>query len=123
VKSTRRALLALMTGAVLAGSAAAQDFPSRHITLIVPYAAGGATDGIARVLAEHMSVSLGKQVVVENVAGGAGSIGAMRVARAAPDGYTVMLNQMGLATIASLLPQLQFDAGKDFAVHHRDDDS
>ena len=104
-------LLAVVT---IFGVSQAQAFPDKHITLIVPYAAGGATDSIARVIAEHMSASLGKQVIVENVGGGAGSIGATRVARAAPDGYTIMLNQMGLATVGSLLQGLQFDASRDF---------
>src|SRR5262245_60924865 len=71
------------------GGAAAQTYPSRPITMVVAFAAGGSGDTIARILAEHMREQLGQTIVVENVGGAAGSIGAGRVARAAPDGYTI----------------------------------
>src|SRR5262245_40015681 len=76
----------------LAGSnpAAAQTFPSRPVTIVVPFAAGGPIDTLARVLAEQMRPRLGQPVVIENVSGAAGSIGVGRVARAAPDGYTLV---------------------------------
>jgi tripartite-type tricarboxylate transporter receptor subunit TctC len=99
---------------VSATPAPAQTYPSRPITMIVPFAAGGTTDAIARVLGESLSQSLGQQVVIENVGGAGGTIGATRVARAAPDGYTVLLHQPGLAAAMTLYPKLPFDAGKDF---------
>src|SRR6185436_16746082 len=73
---------------VLSSAVAAQDYPSRPLTLVVPYAAGGSADTLPRVIAERMRASLGKPVVIENVTGAAGSIGTGRLARAAPDGYT-----------------------------------
>src|SRR5215470_6074678 len=78
--------------ALLAGitSVAAQTFPSRPITLVVAFAAGGSGDTIARILADHMRTQLGQTIVVENVGGAAGSMGVGRVARAAPDGYTIV---------------------------------
>ena len=83
--------------AVLGGiaGAAAQTYPSRPITLIVPFPAGGPTDAVARILAERMRASLGQPVVIENVGGAGGSIGVGRVARAAPDGYTHRHRQLG----------------------------
>ena len=88
----RRTVLASLTIAVALGIVAvarAQIYPSRPITIVVPYAAGGPTDGIARIVAERMRGSLGQPVIIENVAGAAGSIGVGRVARATPDGYTL----------------------------------
>jgi tripartite-type tricarboxylate transporter receptor subunit TctC len=84
-------VLSLAIGSGFAGSAAGQAYPSRPVTLIVPYAAGGSSDTIARVLAEGMRSSLGQSVIIENVAGASGSIGTGRVARAAADGYTIGL--------------------------------
>jgi tripartite-type tricarboxylate transporter receptor subunit TctC len=78
------ALLALVTGA-----ANAQGFPNKPITMVVPFAPGGPVDTLARIMAERMRTSLGQPVVIENVTGAGGSIGAGRVARAVPDGYTV----------------------------------
>src|SRR6516165_7893666 len=75
--------------------ARAQTYPARPITMIVPFAPGGPTDVIGRIVAEGMRASLGQPVVIENVAGGAGSIGGGRVARAAPDGYTIGIGQLG----------------------------
>ena len=77
--------------ALLAGSAVAQtDYPSRPITMIVPFAAGGPTDTVARLIAEPMTRTLGQQVIVENVAGAGGTLAAGRAAKADPDGYTLM---------------------------------
>ena len=73
--------------------APAQSYPSRPITLIVPYSAGGPTDTLARILAEHMRTSLGQSIIIENVTGAGGSIGVGRVARAAPDGATLGIGQ------------------------------
>ena len=96
-------------------AALAQTYPSRTITLIVPFPAGGTTDAIARALGDTLSQSLGQQIVIENVGGAGGSIGATRVARTAPDGYTILLHQPGLAAAATLYPKLPFDPAKDFA--------
>jgi tripartite-type tricarboxylate transporter receptor subunit TctC len=106
-------LLACFVACVLSPSAAsAQSYPTRPITLIVPFPAGGATDAIARIINENLSQSLGQQVVVENVGGAGGMIGAARVARAAPDGYTLLLHQVGLAAGMTLYPNATFDAEK-----------
>src|SRR5262245_50582903 len=74
-------------------SATAQDFPTRPITIIAPFPAGGATDIVARNLSEHMKTTLGQTVLVENVSGASGTIGSARVARAEPDGYTLLIGQ------------------------------
>src|SRR5262245_33417654 len=76
---------------VMPRPAAAQAYPTRPITIVVPYPAGGPTDTLTRILAEHLRVSLGQPVIIENVSGAGGSIGVGRVARAAPDGYTVSI--------------------------------
>ena len=76
------------------GDAAAQTYPSRPVSMVVPYAPGGPTDTIARIMAEHMRGSLGQPVIIENVSGAGGSIGVARVARATPDGYTVERRQI-----------------------------
>jgi tripartite-type tricarboxylate transporter receptor subunit TctC len=96
------------------GTASAQTYPSRPITLIVPYPPGGATDAIARIIQDGMSQSLGQQIVVDNIGGAGGMIAAARAARAAPDGYTVLLHQVALAAGMTLYPNLGFDAEKDF---------
>jgi len=96
------------------GSASAETYPSRPITLVVPYPPGGATDAIARIIQDSMSQSLGQQVVIENIGGAGGMIAAGRAARAAPDGYTVLLHQVALAAGMTLYPNLAFDAEKDF---------
>jgi tripartite-type tricarboxylate transporter receptor subunit TctC len=95
-------------------TAPAQTYPSKPITLIVPYAPGGATDAIARIMQDSMSQFLGQQIVIENIGGAGGMIAAAKAARAAPDGYTVLLHQVGLAAGMSLYPNLTFDAEKDF---------
>ncbi|RYF59351.1 MAG: tripartite tricarboxylate transporter substrate binding protein [Comamonadaceae bacterium] len=94
---------------------AAQDFPSRPLTMLVPFTAGGATDVLARTVAEALAKELKQPVVVENVPGAGGSVGQTRAARAAPDGYTVLLGNVGtLAANASLYRNLQYDVLKDF---------
>ena len=96
------------------GDAAAQTYPNRPITLVVPFPPGGATDAIGRTLQDSMSQALGQQVVIENIGGAGGMIAAGRAARAAPDGYTVLLHQVALAAGMTLYPNLGFDAEKDF---------
>jgi tripartite-type tricarboxylate transporter receptor subunit TctC len=106
---------ALLAASILpAGTAAAQTYPSRPITLVVPFPPGGATDAIARIIQDSMSQSLGQQIVIENIGGAGGMIAAGRAARAAPDGYTVLLHQVALAAGMTLYPNPGFDAEKDF---------
>ena len=89
----KKLMIAVMLAATVAAvpNAQAQVYPSRPITMIVPFPAGGATDTLARLLAERMRGTLGQPVIIENVAGAAGSIGVGRAARAAPDGYTLSI--------------------------------
>src|SRR5579864_4372031 len=75
--------------------ASAQNFPSRPITMIVPFSAGGPTDVTARIVADHMSRTLGQQVIIENVVGAGGTTGSVRAMRAGPDGYTIEMGQLG----------------------------
>ncbi|SES24807.1 tripartite tricarboxylate transporter substrate-binding protein [Rhizobium sp. NFR03] len=86
----------------------AADYPERNIFMVVPYAAGGPTDTIARLTADAMSKSLGQQILVENVAGAGGTIGARRVADADPDGYTILVHHIGMATAPALYRQLPY---------------
>jgi tripartite-type tricarboxylate transporter receptor subunit TctC len=98
-----------------AGIAAAQNFPTHPITLIVPFTAGGTTDVTARIVAEHMSRTLGQQVVVENIGGAGGTIGTARAMRASPDGYTIVIGQMGThAAAVALYPNLPYRPDADF---------
>jgi tripartite-type tricarboxylate transporter receptor subunit TctC len=118
MKLPRRAFLRLGGAAVAAPAlirtAAADSYPSRAITMIVPFPPGGNVDVTGRVLAERMRVSLGQPVIVENVAGANGSIGIGRVARAKPDGYTIDLGFLGGHVYNSVLYSLQYDALHDF---------
>src|SRR5947207_9043327 len=111
---SRLAAAALLASALASGWAAAQPYPNRPITLVVPFPPGGATDAIARIVQDSMSRSLGQQIVIENIGGAGGMIAAGRAARAAPDGYTVLLHQVALAAGMTLYPNLGFDAEKDF---------
>jgi tripartite-type tricarboxylate transporter receptor subunit TctC len=97
-----------------AAGADAQDFPGKPITVIVPFAAGGPTDTVARLLGVAMGKSLKTQIVVENVGGAGGTIGAARVAKAPPDGYTVLLHHIGHSTAPALYRKLPYDAVADF---------
>src|SRR5215831_2344057 len=111
-------LLALIAGlAGLAAQAAfAQDYPSRPITLIVPYAAGGGNDLMARTAAEKMSKTLGQQIVIENRGGAGGSIATRQIAKAEPDGYTLGLGGTGtLAINPTLYANVGYDPRRDFA--------
>jgi len=99
---------------VLTGTASAQNYPSRPITMIVPFPPGGATDTIARILQDPMQKALGQPIVIENIGGAGGMIAAAKAAREAPDGYTILIHQVALAAGVSLYPDLTFDALKDF---------
>jgi tripartite-type tricarboxylate transporter receptor subunit TctC len=102
-------LLAAVAALFIATSAHAQTYPSRPISMIVPFAAGGTSDVIARVVAEQMSVALGQPVVIENVAGAGGSLALARAARAAPDGYTIAIGNAGTsAATYTIYPNLTF---------------
>jgi putative tricarboxylic transport membrane protein len=95
---------------------AAAQYPDRPITMIVPFAAGGPTDIVARIVSEHMQKTLGQPIVVENVAGAGGTTGITRGAQAKPDGYTIMMGHMGTHGAApALYPNLKYDPAKDFA--------
>ena len=112
----RRMLLAATAVAALTSSASAQsDYPTQPITTIVPFAAGGSTDTVGRLIAEPMTKELGQQVIIENVGGAGGTLGAARVARADPDGYTLLLHHIGLASSAALYRKLPYDTATAFA--------
>jgi len=96
-----------------AGTLAAQNYPSRTITVVLPFAAGGPTDTIARIITERMHSSLGQPVIVENVPGAAGTTSIARVVRAAPDGYTLSLGPSNSHVYAGAIQSLQFDTLKD----------
>ena len=127
----RKSLLAVALGALLPAfvtGAAAQSYPDKPINVIVPFAAGGPTDVVARILGEHMSRTLGQQLVVENVGGAGGSTGMTRVAAAAPDGYTLGVGNMGTQSAAPALyrqPQVrsgnQLRADRHRQLHAADD--
>jgi len=97
-----------------AAPAAAQDYPTRPVTLVVPFAAGGPTDAIARIVGERMRTSLGQPVLVENVSGAGGSIGVGRVARAAPDGYNVSVGNLSSHVFNGAIYSLPYDLLADF---------
>jgi len=98
----------------IAGTALAQSYPSRPITLIVPAAAGGPTDTVSRLVADSMSRTLGQQVVVENIGGAGGTIGMARVSKAAPDGYTLAVWHIAQATAPALYDNLKYHVVDDF---------
>jgi tripartite-type tricarboxylate transporter receptor subunit TctC len=107
-----RVLAALL--AMFAGGAAAQSYPSRPVTLIVPFAAGGPTDVVARTLGVAMSKTLGQTVVIENKLGAGGTIAANYVAKANPDGYTIFIHHNGMATATALYRKLPYNPLTDF---------
>src|SRR5262245_34279231 len=112
-----RPLLAALAFAALAniGSAAAEGYPNRYISIIVPFSAGSPVDTISRILAPGMSRRLGQQVVVENVTGAGGTTGITRGAKAAPDGYTMVIASTGThAGAAALYPNLPYDPADSF---------
>jgi len=118
MKLPRRNFLQLAAGAAalpaVSRGAWAQAYPSRPVTIVVPFAAGGPTDTLARILAERMRVSLGQTIVIENAVGAAGSIGVTRVARAVPDGHTISIGHLGTHVINGAIYTLPYDLLKDF---------
>jgi tripartite-type tricarboxylate transporter receptor subunit TctC len=109
------AALVLAVACAAGGGAAAQPaYPTRPVTLVVPFAAGGPTDAITRIVAERMRVSLGQTVIIENVTGADGSIGVGRVARAPPDGYTLSVGQWSTHVLNGAAYTLPYDLLKDF---------
>jgi tripartite-type tricarboxylate transporter receptor subunit TctC len=106
--------LALAASLGTVSTASAQTYPSRPIIVVVPFAAGGPTDALARIMAERMRKTLGQPVVIENTTGAAGSIGVGRVARAAPDGYTVGIGHWSTHVVNGAIYDLQYDLVKDF---------
>src|SRR5436190_5954523 len=97
-----------------ASVALAQGFPSRTVTIVSPFPPGGSTDAVARIMAERMRVTLGQSVVIENVGGAGGSIAVGRVARAAPDGYTIDIGQWDTHVGNGVVYNLNYDLRKDF---------
>jgi len=118
MKVPRRQFLHLAASAavlpVASRYASAQTYPTRPITLNVPFAAGGPTDAVARIIAERMRTTLGQAVIIENVAGADGTIGVGRVARAVPDGYTLSIGQWGTHVLNGAAYPLQYDVLTDF---------
>ena len=115
----RRQFLHLAAGAVALPAvtriARAQSYPARTITMIVPFAAGGGTDVAARIIAAHMSQTLGQQIIVENVPGAGGTVGSIRTMRSNPDGYTIEMGHMGTHAVSvSLYPNLAYKPDIDF---------
>ncbi len=110
----KRLLMAAAVAALTSGAAYAQDYPTKPVTFVVPFAAGGPTDKVARDLADTMRKSLGGQIIIENVAGAGGTLGATKVAKAAPDGYTILLAHVAMATSPALYRNLQYKTLEDF---------
>jgi tripartite-type tricarboxylate transporter receptor subunit TctC len=103
--------LAVALGGV--SQVAAQEYPSKVITMVVPFAAGGPTDTVARLVAQAMSASLKQQIIVENVGGAGGTIAPNRVAKATPDGYTILIHHIGMSTAPALYRKLPFNPIND----------
>lgn len=110
-----RVMVAISALFLLLAPALAQNYPSRAITLLVPFAAGGATDTVARVTAQSMSKLLGQPIVIENALGAGGTIAATRASRADPDGYTLLIHHIGISTAATLYRNLSYDTKTAFA--------
>lgn len=116
IGSFARAAMVVAASVALASAVLAQaPYPSRQITLVVPYAAGGPSDSIARLVAESMGNTLGQTIVIENVAGAGGTTGAARVAKAEPDGYTLLIHHLALAAGATLYPKLSYETTAAFS--------
>src|SRR5262252_4378681 len=115
LKPTGLIALAVIASAAALAGAHAENYPARPITVVVPFPAGGPSDVLARIVAEHMSRTLGEQMVIENVGGAGGTLGSARVAAAHPDGYTLLAGSMGSHVSAPVLtPNLNYDPERDF---------
>ena len=114
IKKTVGAALVVCASFAMQSTAWAEAWPTKSVTMVVPYSAGGPTDVVARMLAIPMAKSLGQTVVVENTVGAGGTIAPARVARAKNDGYTILIHHMGMATAPSLYKKLPYDPLKDF---------
>jgi tripartite-type tricarboxylate transporter receptor subunit TctC len=110
----RKLALTTLLGGMIALPALAQEYPNKTITVVVPFAAGGPTDTVARLVAQSMSKTLGQQLIIENVGGAGGTLGAARVAKSANDGYTLLLHHIGQATSVALYRKLPYDTMNDF---------
>jgi tripartite-type tricarboxylate transporter receptor subunit TctC len=111
IKPVAAAFAAILAGSTIVN---AQNYPSRPITIIAPFPAGGPLDTIARIIAEPMREALGQPVLIENVAGAGGNIGTLRVARAEPDGYTVGIGQWSTHVVNPVTYSLQYNVQTDF---------
>jgi tripartite-type tricarboxylate transporter receptor subunit TctC len=112
---TRKFAIALALALGQATGAYAQDFPTKLVTIVVPFAAGGPTDTLTRNLAQAMTASLKQQVIIDNTVGAGGTIGAAKVAKSRPDGYTLLVYHIGMSTAPALYRKLPFDPLNDFA--------
>jgi tripartite-type tricarboxylate transporter receptor subunit TctC len=112
-KYLRHAIAIAVTVVVWSTAVFAQTYPTRVVTLVVPFAAGGPSDALARLVAQSMSGTLKQQVIIENVAGAGGTTGAARLAKAEPDGHTILIHHVALAAGASLYKKLPYDTLKD----------
>jgi len=110
----KKAVVLAATLAAFASTAFAQGYPDRPITFVVPFAAGGPTDTVTRLIAEPMSAALGQQIVVQNVTGAGGTLAAGEVAAAEPDGYTVLMHHIGMSTAPSLYAELPYNPLESF---------
>lgn len=111
---SRAAIASLAVAALMSGTALAQDYPNQPINVVVPFSAGGPTDTVARLVAQKMSDELGQQVLIQNVGGAGGTLGAGQVAVAPNDGYNLLLHHIGMSTAMSLYANLPFDSTTDF---------
>src|SRR6201991_3651496 len=109
----RRIILAAIAALVFSGPALADNYPSRPITIVVPFSAGGPSDAMARILAERMKVTLGETLLVENVTGAGGSIGVGRAVRSAPDGYSISFGHLGTHVANGAIYKLGYDLMAD----------
>jgi tripartite-type tricarboxylate transporter receptor subunit TctC len=120
LRRTRVVLATTLTAAALLAAATfqatAEDYPNRPVTLVVPFAPGGSTTIVARIIAERMAETLGQQIIIDNRPGAGGTVGTRQVAKSAPDGYTIVLGYTGTLAIGpSLFPNVGYDVRKDFA--------
>lgn len=114
IRLSRRSMLALLGAAALAPAYGQQPYPSKPVTIVVPFAVGGSTDLVARLIGDQLGNALGQPAIVTNRTGGGGVVGWSNVARAEPDGYTVLTTEMSFAIAPGLLSNLPFNAKKDF---------